>query len=244
MEPSKLLNFVTFNIHKGLSPLGRRQTLSEIRILLESVRPDIICLQEIGSRFIPENEALRFETQLEYLATTFWPHRSYQKNASYPSGHHGNAILSRWPIIEIETVDLSLNDIEKRGLLHAKLELEQDRHIHVLCTHLNLLEFHRTLQLQKILTYLEERIAPDEQVIFSGDFNDWRKKIFFNGGFEEAFLATQGRLAKSFPSLLPMLPLDRIYYRGLRAQSAEVVRDPRLMFLSDHLPLQAKFEFF
>jgi len=35
--------------------------------------------------------------QHEFLAHESWLHHAYGKNSVYDSGHHGNAILSRYP---------------------------------------------------------------------------------------------------------------------------------------------------
>jgi endonuclease/exonuclease/phosphatase family metal-dependent hydrolase len=45
----------------------------------------------------------------------------YGLNAAYEHGHHGNAVLTRHPIIEWCNRDLSVNRFESRGLLHCML---------------------------------------------------------------------------------------------------------------------------
>lgn len=232
------IRVVTYNIHKGLSFLTRKKTLVEIRRILEELNADIVCLQEIGSRFIPDNERRKFETQLEFLGDLHWPHSSYIKNATYPSGHHGNAILSRWPILKSESVDLSLNSFEKRGLLHAVVQLEEGCCMNIMCTHLNLLQIHRKKQLEKVKRYIDKIDVQGEPVIFAGDFNDWREKVSLGNNFHEAFLEKKGHYARSFPSFWPRLPLDRIYFQGIQLDDVKVIKSS---YASDHLPLLADF---
>ena len=238
------LRVVSYNIHKGLSPLGIKKTLQDIKYLLELSNADIICLQEVSSRFLPRSEEKKFETQLEFLADKIWPHSSYIKNASYPSGHHGNAILSRWPIQKIKDLDLSVNLLEKRGLLHVAMTNENGFVIHVMCTHLNLLGYYRKMQVKFIKNYISKTIGSDEVLILSGDFNDWREKITFDGLLDEAFKTVSNNFGKSFPSVWPLLSLDRVYYRNLKVQSAEVIKTSRLIHSSDHLPLGVNFQLF
>ena len=213
------IRLVSYNIHKGLSPLGIKKTLHQIKKLLEEQELDLIFLQEIGSRFVPPSVNQRFSHQLEYLADQKWPHFSYGRNSVYQSGDHGNAILSRWPIIESTNVDLTLSAFEKRGLLHARIDLGQEKDLNLFCTHLNLLEKHRQIQFGKILEHIKSKDFP---YILCGDFNDWRTNLFNPKNqisIKEIHFELYGFFAKTFPSLYPMLPLDRIYYSGLKGIS-------------------------
>jgi predicted PurR-regulated permease PerM len=46
---------------------------------------------------------------------------AYGRNAAGPAGDHGNAVLSRWPIVRTHNHDVSLPGDEPRGLLHCVL---------------------------------------------------------------------------------------------------------------------------
>jgi len=59
-------------------------------------------------------------------------------------------------------------------------------------------------------------------------------------GFNEVFESLTGSPAKTFPSVKPMLPMDRIYVRGLKIHSAEVLYE--WLKLSDHLGITAELE--
>ncbi|WP_413894647.1 endonuclease/exonuclease/phosphatase family protein [Pantoea ananatis] len=63
------------------------------------------------------------QSQYEFLADTLWPQFAYGRNAVYPHGHHGNALLSRFPIASFVNRDVSIAGHEHRGLLHAVLEI-------------------------------------------------------------------------------------------------------------------------
>lgn len=132
------LRVVSLNMHKGLSPFGLKKTSSEIKEFLETTDADVVCLQEVESRFLPSKYEKMFATQLEYLVTLKWPYHCYQRNSAYPKGHHGNAVLSRWPIEKTKTLDLSLNQVEKRGLLHVSIRHPSGELLQIMCTHFSL----------------------------------------------------------------------------------------------------------
>jgi endonuclease/exonuclease/phosphatase family metal-dependent hydrolase len=50
---------------------------------------------------------------------------------------------------------------------------------------------------------------------------------------------THGRPARTFPIKVPLLSVDRIYYRGLDCRSAHVLRDGPFRELSDHAAVLA-----
>ena len=77
------------------------------------------------------------------------PQYAYGRNAVYADGHHGNAVLSKFPISHVENRDISIAGPERRGLLHCVLEAPQGQ-IHAVCVHLGLLEAHRRRQMQML----------------------------------------------------------------------------------------------
>lgn len=239
------LRIVSYNIHKGFDPLNQKYILSDIRELIRSADADLVCLQEV----IGENKTLanrgEIDNQFEFLADSFWNHYSYAKNATYDHGHHGNLILSKYPIDEFKNIDLSTNEYEQRGLLVCKLHIPDiNKKITVMTTHLNLMGRGRKKQYQQILDEISNHA--EDPILLTGDFNDWSKKAsaIFEGrlGFEEIYKKINGEYAKTFPAFYPFMHLDRIYARNTKALDAKVMEVPHKMKLSDHLPLFAEVE--
>ncbi len=240
------LRIITLNVHKGLSQFNRRMVIHELREGLRALSPDIVFLQEVLG--LNERHALRFATwpqapQYEFLAEDRWQH-AYGRNAVYDHGHHGNAILSRFPILSSSNADVSNHRFEKRGLLHCEVAVPDWPHnLHCLCVHLSLHERGRRRQLDAIAGRLEEIVARGMPVIVAGDFNDWRQRatsILARGlGMTEVSTARGGRAARTFPSFMPFLRLDRIYIRGFDVVAARVHRGAPWSLLSDHLALGA-----
>ena len=50
-------------------------------------------------------------------------------NAITTHDEHGNAMLSRWPVIQHQHQDISDHRFEQRGLLHSVIDI-QGRHVH------------------------------------------------------------------------------------------------------------------
>ncbi|MCK9814774.1 MAG: endonuclease/exonuclease/phosphatase family protein [Candidatus Pseudomonas colombiensis] len=239
---------LTVNTHKGFTALNRRFILPELRDAVRSVAADLVFLQEIHGTH--EGHPQRYSNwpnmpQYEFLADSLWPQFAYGRNAVYPEGDHGNALLSKFQIVRYDNLDVSLSGHENRGLLHCVLRLPgQDRETHAICVHLGLRENHRQQQLQLLLQRLAE-IPPEAPLIVAGDFNDWRQRAdatLAPSGLQEVFVSTQGKPARSFPARWPLLRLDRIYVRNLKIHQPQVLAAHPWSHLSDHAPLAVEVE--
>mgnify|MGYP002260303143 CR=1 FL=1 len=237
---------LTVNIHKGFTALNRRFILPELREAVRSVGADMVFLQEIHGTH--ERHPQRFSDwpnmpQYEFLADSIWPQFAYGRNAVYPDGDHGNALLSKFQIIRYDNLDISQSGHESRGLLHCVLRLPGNtRDVPAICVHLGLRDVNRQQQLRLIA----ERVAnipSDAPLIVAGDFNDWRQRADLSRcGLREVFVETHGKPARTFPARLPLLPLDRIYVRNLKVHQPQVLTSRPWSHLSDHAPLSVEVE--
>lgn len=243
------IKVLSYNIHKGFDLWGRF-SLEKMKEALLSTHADVLLLQEV----VGENKDLlqHFKTapnerQFEYLADTVWPHYSYGKNAVFPARHHGNAILSKFPILTYHNLDISTNRYESRGLLHAEIDLVPlGKRLHLFNTHLNLLKGSRINQIRNVISWIRKQLHSDTSFLLAGDFNDWSENLteLLESDLKavEVFQRTAGAHARTYPAVWPQLRLDRIYFRGLQPKSAKVLKGPPWTQLSDHLPLLAEFE--
>lgn len=173
------LNVLTINTHKGFTAFNRRFILPELRDAVRSVSADIVCLQEVMGAH--EVHPLHIEnwpdtTHYEFLADTMWSDYAYGRNAVYPEGHHGNAVLSRFPIEYYENRDISVGNGEKRGLLYCRIVPPRSGiTIHVICVHLGLRADQRQAQLTMLAEWVNT-LPAGEPVVVAGDFNDWRQQ--------------------------------------------------------------------
>jgi endonuclease/exonuclease/phosphatase family metal-dependent hydrolase len=244
---TKTLRVTTYNIHKGFSQFNQRMVLHDLREQLHGMQSDVVFLQEVlgtHERHAERHENWPDTSQYEFLADQVWEDFAYGKNAIYPEGHHGNAILSRFPIVNWENVDVSAHRFEQRGLLHCEVAVPGwNETLHCVCVHFGLFARGRRKQLSALRTRIEEMVPAHAPLIIAGDFNDWRieacEVLAHQLHLSEAFGATQGAPARSYPSAMPLFRLDRIYVRGLRVKHAEVHSGRPWSRISDHAALSA-----
>lgn len=244
------IRIATFNTHKGFTHFNAHFSLPKQREFLRALNVDIVCLQEVQNKHAKHPQllaALSTADQLEYLADSVWPEFAYGKNAVYPKGHHGNAILSKYPIVKSFNQDISAHRIEQRGMLHCQITLpNRQTHIHIICLHLGLLASWRKKQLQIVAAYIEQHIPINAPLIIAGDFNDWcsREGNVFSQqlDLQEVFKQAAGNYAKTFPACFPMLRMDRIYVRGLSITEVNAHAGIEFLRLSDHAVLTAALQ--
>jgi endonuclease/exonuclease/phosphatase family metal-dependent hydrolase len=246
------LRIVTWNIHKGVRGMGLRKRL-EIHSMQEAVAAldaDLICLQEV--RRINHKEAAHFTQwpampQADFLAPAGYE-AVYRTNAFTKHGEHGNALLSRHPVVTHAHEDMSDHRFEQRGLLHATLAI-QGKSMHVIVVHLGLIAASRQRQLAQLSQYIERDIPKNEALIVAGDFNSpiapvrWAQS---NLGIAPA--ATGQALLHSlrghatFPSRLPIVQLDHVFARRAKVVATHVPVGKEWARMSDHLPLVVEIE--
>jgi endonuclease/exonuclease/phosphatase family metal-dependent hydrolase len=236
---------LTLNIHKGYSTSNRHFTLDKIKHCLRQSNSNIVFLQEV----IGDNEKQKKEipswsgnNQFEFLADSIWDHYAYGKNAIYQHGHHGNAILSELPFVKFHNFDVSTMRFSRRGILHGELK----NGVHLLCVHLGLFEHERRNQIAQLIDYTNSNIDACVPLIVAGDFNDWRRKIHKQLceqlDLTEVHQAQHGRVATTFPSMLPVFAMDRIYVRGFKITNANVMSHTIWRSISDHCALVADLQ--
>ena len=241
------LTLLTLNIHRGFSALSRRFILAELRRAVRSVSADVVCLQEVLGAHEPlsrHHADWPAAPHYEFLADTLWPQYAYGRNAVYPEGHHGNAVLSKFPILRHLNHDVSVAGAEQRGMLWCLLDAPAEHlQLHVVCVHLGLRESHRQRQLHALCALIDQRIPPEAPLLVAGDFNDWRRRadpVLARCGLREAFVDAHGRPPRTFPARCPLLRLDRVYARGVSVLGTRALHGQPWSHLSDHVPLQVE----
>ena len=245
MMGQQTLRVATYNIHKGVQGLGpaRRLEIHNLGHAIEQLDADIVCLQEVrkahrlGQRHFPHWPDM---PQADFLRPEGFV-AVYRTNAVTRHGEHGNALLSRWPVVGHQHADISDHGFEQRGLLHVQLSVDQ-REVHVIVVHLGLLAGSRLRQVRRLFDFVQREVPAHAPLIVAGDFNDWARRLdrpLAHMGLR----CHHGLLTPTFPARMPMVQLDRIYARGLRPVSSHTPHGAIWTRMSDHLPLTAEFAF-
>ena len=226
---SREIRFLTWNVH---GCVGRDGVCDPDRVarVLEAAQPDISALQEIDNR---TTKAAR--DPFSYFGQLFGWTSVAARTLTARDGHYGHIVLSRWPIESLGEIDLSVRWREPRKAIVGAVQSPAGRII-VIAAHLGLLPFERRRQFARLKTRLES--IPDRPLVVLGDFND-----FPGRGLAERNLCpplTPTPELATYPSRLPLLPLDRIWFSDpLRLTPIATLRDAGRA--SDHLPLLASF---
>lgn len=260
------LRIATYNIHKGVSTLRSMPRVHALKQALASMEADIVFLQEVQGRhdkYQTRHAGLWPEVEQHRFFAGESHHAVYGMNAVYDHGHHGNALISRYHILSSSNHDVSDHAYESRGILHCVVETPAAA-VHCYVIHLGLFARSRRRQTEALVEAVHKFSPPDAPLIIAGDFNDWTNQLSATLrerlGVVEVFddsLPTRGfgsylrrlggrgpqlRPARTFPAALPWLRLDRIYVRGFRIESAEVLHGAMWARLSDHAPIIAALE--
>jgi endonuclease/exonuclease/phosphatase family metal-dependent hydrolase len=224
------LRVATYNVHSGVG-IDRRFRPQRIAEVIGELDPDVIALQEVLS---PVRE---FDVHaLLREATGF--HLAAMATMQLAGGTFGNALLSRWRILDAVEHGLTVADREPRAAIDATIGLDAGK-LRVIATHLGLRSAERREQLSRLVAILERR--RDVPTLLLGDFNATRAKSRELRAHAEQF--GKSSVLATFPSIAPVLPLDRIFaLHGAEIVDVGVHRSRRARIASDHLPLVATIE--
>jgi endonuclease/exonuclease/phosphatase family metal-dependent hydrolase len=221
------LRFLTWNVH---GCVGRDGLCDPDRVasVLETAKPDVSALQEIDNR----TTRVARDTFSYFGSLVGWTTVA-TRTLTARDGQYGHIVLSRWPVESLGEIDLSVRWREPRKAIVGSIASPAGKII-VIAAHLGLLPFERRRQFAR----LKERIATiaDRPLVVLGDFND-----FPGRGLAERSLCpplTGAPALATYPSRLPLLPLDRIWFSApLTLSTIATLHDAGRA--SDHLPLLA-----
>jgi len=228
------LKVASYNIHRCIGTDGKYNP-DRIAAVIRHLNPDLIGLQEVDDR-VPAGGGM---FQLKYLASRLNYRAIAGPCITGHNGHYGNALLTRLPIIDHRLIDLSVKGREPRGALD--LDLVMGEHLlRVIVTHLGCRAFERRKQIVKLLGLIAR--GEKRPTVIMGDFNEWSRhgrgirRINFHFGL------TSDR--PTFPSILPIFPLDRIWALGAsKRPDFHIEKSPLTRAASDHLPVSAVIKF-
>ena len=226
--PISPLRVATYNVHRGIGSDGR-SVPARVLAVLNEIDADVIALQELDLHRDSAFDMLDYFARNTGLISIAGP------TMRRLQARYGNAVLTRLPVLDAHSIDLTRPGREPRGALDLDLEWRGHR-LHLIATHLGLMPGERRHQVRHLLKLLDAQ--PADLSVLLGDLNEWflwgRTLRWLNREFPRA------QRRNTFPARLPFLPLDRIWVNPpdlllrLEAHNSELAR-----VASDHLPLKA-----
>lgn len=225
------LRIASYNIHRCAGGDGRVDA-ARVAGIIDEMGCDTIGLQEVAS----DHQGGHDSMQLDYLAGRTQMQAIAGHTIVHHTGHFGNALLTRRPVLAVRQHDLSFPRREPRGAIEVDLDVA-GQVMRVFVTHLGLRPAERRYQVRRMLELLGA-VPAGQAVVVLGDINEWlpvgRPLRWLHGLLGEA------PAERSFPARWPVFALDRVWVRPYWALLAfGTHRTVGARIASDHLPVKA-----
>lgn len=230
-----MVKILSYNIQHGIDHLKRLQTkeviinLDKVAEIIKKYDADIVGLNEVYDAPV-EN----LEKQAKYIAEKIGYYYYFGKAINIKGGEYGNALLSKYPILSAENIEIP-DPIEKkekvfyesRRIIKSVIKIEEIEY-NVIVSHFGLANDEQTNATDLLLEIVEGM----ENIIFMGDLNMIREKENIKR-IEKVLINTLVDDSLSFPSDNPVEKIDYIFVsKDIKINRAKILDE----IFSDHLP--------
>ena len=226
--PGEALRVASYNVHRWAGVRGGKVYEPERAYeVLAELDADVVALQEV---LRPAGQP----DPLAEIAERLGLHLAFVVARQHKRGELGNAVLSRVPLDDARAIDLSFNRLERRAACAVRLA---GHNLTIAATHLALVDRTRERQIRALL---EHPHLADGPAVIVGDLNAWRPTAA-SRELDEAYAQRHHNDAwpASYPSVRPVLALDRLYARGAHVADIQAHQSAAARRGSDHLPVVA-----
>jgi endonuclease/exonuclease/phosphatase family metal-dependent hydrolase len=242
MSHAPRFRIASYNTHKCRGIHGTISADRVIRVIKE-LEADILCLQEIVDA---AGGTGKFD-QARQIAEAF-PELNVAFGETRPlhGGRYGNMLMTRFPIMETRTHDITKSTREERGVLQCAIEVAPATTVNVFNVHLGTGYMERRKQIEVLIgkEILAQPHLSGPRIVI-GDFNEWTRGLttrLLQQSFQSDRPIRNRRSARTYPGVLPILSLDHCYYEApLAMESTKIWKSRKALIASDHLPLIADF---
>jgi endonuclease/exonuclease/phosphatase family metal-dependent hydrolase len=239
LAAKKTLRIMTYNIHVGVG-MDKKLDLQRIADVIKKEKPDLVGLQEVD-RGVKRTEG---RDEIVELAGLTGMQYAFAHNLDYQGGQYGVAVLSRFPIKEIDHRKYeNRREAERRGMIRVEVDIGGGKMVNFVTTHLDYqFDDGRLFETEQMLKFLQDVKAP---LIVVGDFNDEPTGSAYklmSGEFDDSWIKGRAKDAGlSYPADKPSKRIDYIFVRradGTKTKKAWVAST----LASDHIPVVAEME--
>ena len=228
------LRVVSYNIKHGAGMDGR-VNLQRTANVIKKLNPDFVGLQEVDLNAARSGK----RNQANELAAMLNMHPGFGSFMNYQGGRYGMAVLSRHPLINVESLQLP-NGNEPRVALIAEARLPTGATVLLVNVHFDWVkdDKFRFAQASKLAAYLKDQAKP---FVLLGDFNDGpdsRTLALFDKVAHRTLKPKEDRL--TFSSTEPSIEIDFIFCSPKDSWQVGNVKVITERMASDHRPVVAE----
>jgi endonuclease/exonuclease/phosphatase family metal-dependent hydrolase len=228
-----LLTVASYNIHQCIGR-DRKWHPGRVARVLQEINADIVGLQEVHSRSGASEESY----QMKYLADVTGFEAVAGTTMLKRGSEYGNVLLSRYPVMDVRRLDLSVPGREPRGALDAQI-LCAGKTIRIIVSHLGLGFIERRCQMKQLLETVEN--GSSDLCVLLMDHNEWLPWGPVLRWCNEKF--GHNHPIKTFPSGFPLFALDRIWVQPAKALlNVDRFVSAASRIASDHLPVRGTID--
>lgn len=231
-----MYRIISYNIHSGVG-LDKVQSYKRIGALLKKHQVDFALLQEMDTRS-PERST---HQDISDLCAEHFSQLVPSPALTEQHGWYGNAILSRFPVTQQTSFDVSQPGVQPRNIQKVEIATPEGP-LCLVNTHKGLKKKERKAQFAMLADYLDGYQQQHQvQLLLAGDFNEWQ---FFTSAFKRLNQnLQQHKVAATFPTFWPIFSLDRVWTnRYLKVINCQVLKTPETRYYSDHYPILIDIE--
>lgn len=220
-----MIKLMSYNIR-----LGKQRDLRTIAKVINTHRPDLVALQEVGDHWLegPPGDSLRNLSELTAL-----PYTTYLPTIIKPNHQrYGHGILSKQPILHTTHHVLPHDTDEPRGIIEARTSIH-DTAFTLLATHLSWIQDRHT-QGPVLRDHVARLVARGEHVIVMGDLNEHESPAWLISLLDSMQDADADLARETYPSTAPRIRIDYILASCGSFSNTKVPREP---VASDHDPV-------
>ncbi|WP_394223765.1 endonuclease/exonuclease/phosphatase family protein [Alteromonas gracilis] len=227
---------VTYNIHSGIGR-DKQHDYKRIGQFLANSGADVVLLQEMDTRPLERETAQDVKDICANNTFKLIPSPAIRES----DGWYGNAILTRFDVLDHDTLDVSQHGRQPRNVQIVELKTEKTP-LTVVNTHKGLKKIERRSQFSLLHEHLSARLKEKHTpLLLAGDFNEWQ---FFSKAFKSLNeLLSQQKVGPTFPSHFPVFSLDRVWVTDdINVKACRKLKNAKTRIYSDHLPVLVDIE--
>lgn len=231
------LTIMTYNIRHGVG-MDRVLDLERTAQVIQAAKPDVVILNEVDHG----TQRAFGVRQADSLGRLLGMYAMFGRSISYDGGQYGNALLSKFPILNFQVIDLSVDTLrEGRSIFRSSIAFGSDTLV-VMGTHLGLTPEERLEQVQGILAV----IPPGKPVILGGDFNfepDSQPYAHLTGVLRDGMQEGKATPEMTFPADVPERRIDYIFISDkINLLPTAQLNHEHVSSASDHRPQILRIE--